>query len=376
MTYNAHFMLAKRACLLLLTLLAAACASSTVSKPLTIPAAWLDVTPAHTLGQVAFGDDGNVQTGLPARARDAEGEFHVTDGRIMRGDKELTTPFSAVESLDVSEERGEVAFSVKRDQSFDIGLVSTDGSPISWIPSDPADEIDVQWAPRGNKISFIVRTPAADFVRTLHVPTAYQFSVDVPFGRVSSLAWEKAAELYAIVVDSVEASQRVEVMKYDGTLRRVAIQPEKRLPVSVEPLAGGIALRPDPLKYGERVPLVIWVGDGDPNRWDDARGTLMSHARAGSLVLRSMPDASALEQLRATPWVDAGRMYVVDSREGAAGETIPGAITIRANAAVAPGTWQRHAATVETPPGVVKSFAAGFIADQLKGTSSPNASNR
>jgi hypothetical protein len=376
MTYNAHLMLAKRACLIFLTLLATSCVSSTVSQPQAIPAGWLEITPARSLGQVGFAEDGKILTGLPARSRHVEGEFHVADGRIMRGSKELTPGFTAVDSLDVSEERGEVAFSVKRESSFDIGLVSTDGSPISWIPSDPADELDVQWAPRGNKISFIVRTPAADFVRTLHVPTAFQFSVDVPFGRVSSLAWEKPAELYAIVVDSVEASQRVEVMKYDGTLRRVAIEPEKRLPVSVEPLAGGIALRPDPLKYGERVPLVIWLSDGDPNRWDDARGALMTRARAGSLILRSLPDAAALEQIRATSWIDSARMFVVDSRESAAGDAIPGAITIRANAAVAPGTWQRHAATVETPPGVVKSFAAGFIADQLKGTSSPNASNR
>ncbi len=371
-------MFAKRACVLLLPILFHSCGTASVPQPEMIPSAWLNRVEAPRLGPVTFRDDGSVQQGGALREKSVDGDVQVVDGKIRRGAVELTTAFVAIDSLDVSEERGEVAFSAMRETSYDIGLVSTEGSPISWVPSDPADELDVQWAPRGNKISYIVRTASADFVRTLHVPTSFQFSVDVPFGRVSSLTWDKPAERFAIVVESVETSPRVEVMKYDGTSRRVAIEPQQRLSVSVEPLGGGVSLRPDAIKYGEKLPLVIWVEDGDLNRWDDARATLMRDARVASLIVNSIPDAALLSVLRSTAWVDGSKMFVVDSRAvpPAVGEVFPGVTIIRANSDVPPQTYRRKGEIIETPPGVVKSFSAGFIADQLKRTSLPNASHR
>jgi len=118
--------------------------------------------------------------------------------RLVREKKALTPDFPAIDSFSVSAERGEVVFSAKRKDSFDIGLVSTDGSPIHWVPEDPADEVAVQWAPRGNKISFVVRGRTGDLVRTVHVPTSAALTVDFPYATVRSLTWEPAAERFAV----------------------------------------------------------------------------------------------------------------------------------------------------------------------------------
>src|SRR5262249_48593584 len=132
----------------------------------------------------------------------------VEHGKLVAGTNELTPQLAAIQSFDVSLERREVVFSAKNGaDNFDIGLVSLDGSDIHWFPSDPADETDVQWAPRGNKVSYIVHLKAGDVVRTVHVPTAAQLSVDFPYASIRALAWDRAAERYAVVISSPDASQ-------------------------------------------------------------------------------------------------------------------------------------------------------------------------
>src|ERR1043165_9768207 len=98
----------------------------------------------------------------------------VDDGQLFRGKTALTPRFAAIDSFDVSQSRREVAFSAKRTTNFEDGLVSLDGSDVHWIPEDPNDETGVQWAPRGNKVSYIVHTAAGDIVRTVHIPTSVQ----------------------------------------------------------------------------------------------------------------------------------------------------------------------------------------------------------
>src|SRR5205807_8315221 len=104
----------------------------------------------------------------------------IVNSRLIAGETALTPQFTAIQSFDVSLERGEVAFSARRTDNFDIGLVSLDGSDVHWIPQDPADETDVQWAPRGNKISYVVHSRTGDLVRTVHIPTSLQLTVDFP----------------------------------------------------------------------------------------------------------------------------------------------------------------------------------------------------
>src|SRR5439155_20935863 len=112
----------------------------------------------------------------------------VVDGKLVIEGKELTPKFAAIQSFDVSLERREIVFSAKRADNFDIGLLSLDGSEIHWVPEDPADETDVQWAPRGKKDSYGVVTKAGDVVRTVHIPTAVQLSVPFPYAAVRTLA--------------------------------------------------------------------------------------------------------------------------------------------------------------------------------------------
>jgi len=147
----------------------------------------------------------------------------VQNGKLIAGSKELTPQLAAIQSFDVSLERREVVFSAKHNSNFDIGLVSLDGSDVHWFPSDPADETDVQWAPRGNKVSYVVRLKTADVVRTVHVPTSVQLSVEFPYATVKSLAWDKEGQRYAVVLSSPEASDRIQTMKYDGTGQRTDV---------------------------------------------------------------------------------------------------------------------------------------------------------
>lgn len=230
-------------------------------------------------------------------------------GRLIVGNKALTPQFAAIQSFDVSLERREVVFSAKRTDNFDIGLVSLDGSDVHWIPSDPADETDVQWAPRGNKVSYIVHTRVGDVVRTVHVPTAMQLSVDFPYASVRSLAWDRAAERYAVVVSSPDASDRIESMKYSGEARRTDLPPAVHLDVAEEPVAGALLLRPSTMQYGERLPLIVWVAD-PPFVWNDKRGALMRQQRVACAIMRRAPDDAFWAAVRAIPWIDADRVTV------------------------------------------------------------------
>lgn len=236
-------------------------------------------------------------------------DVHVQNGKLVSNGKELTPQFAAIQSFDVSLERHEVVFAAKRTDNFDIGLVSLDGGDIHWFPPDPADETDIQWAPRGNKVSYIVHTKAADIVRTVHVPTATQLSVDFPYATVRSLAWDRAAVRYAVVVSSPDASDRIESMKYDGTERRTDVPPDTRLDVAEEPVAGALMMRPTTMHYGERLPLVVWVAD-PPYVWNAKRGALMRGERVACAIMRRAPDDAFWAAMRAIPWIDSSRMSV------------------------------------------------------------------
>src|SRR6185436_5635578 len=134
-----------------LLFLLAGCASTSE----LIPAEWLSVPEAARIRAVQLDAEGKVTTALrPLR----ESGVRVQGNALVRGEKKLTEAFVAIDSFDVSESRGEVVFSAKRTDNFDVGLVSTDGSPISWVPVEAVDEVGVQWAPRGNKVSYIVRS--------------------------------------------------------------------------------------------------------------------------------------------------------------------------------------------------------------------------
>ena len=334
----------------------------------TIPEAWLSVPEAARIGSVELGADGKVQTSpdVPPK-RLADGPIALAGTRLTHGLKVLTEPYAAVDSFDYLESRGEVVFSAKRTDNFDIGLVSADGGKVNWVPEDRADERLVSWAPRGSKIAYVVRGSGGDLIRTVHVPTSFALNVDVPRGRVHALSWDPAGDRFAVVISAADASDRVEVMKYGGEERRIAVPPAVRLDVDVEPFApGAIILRPRSLAYSEKLPVVVWLAD-DVNEWSDARAALLGDARVACIVTTAVSDA-LWKTIETTPWLDGGRAFTV----GAPGK----GLAVVAGDAVPAGRYTRRNNVLAVPPAVVQSFAARFIADQLKRTPPTNGSSR
>jgi hypothetical protein len=335
-------------------LLLAACASTTTP----IPADWTTVPAATRIPTVTLGySQGPVDT--PVR---------VEGNRLMRGDKALTEVFTAIDSYDYSASRDEVVFSAKRGASFDIGLAAGDGSVTNWVPADPADELKVQWAPRGSKVSYIVRATLGDVVRTLHIPTSFQYAIDFGPARIHAVAWDTPAERYAVAYSTIDASDRVEVLRYDGSDRKVTQQPSSRIAAEVLPFATGAhVLRPFGVGYNEKLPVVVWVADS--LAWSDARGALMKNARAAMIVTLGPPGADVWTKIRETAWLDASRVYVVN----AIGE---GAVSIVGDDEVPAGRYRGSGNVVAVAPAAIQSFAAGFITEQLKRTSHTNGSSR
>lgn len=324
-----------------------------------IPAEWMSAPSAAPRADLA------AALGTPAPAMDPAGVRLVRDlkgARLVRNETDLTPPYPEIESFDVSAERKEIAFSARRADNFDIALVSVDGSPVNWIPEDPADEEQPRWAPRGNKVAYFVRNRAGDFIRTVHIPTAFQLMIDLPFGRARNLVWDAAGDRFAVEVESADASPRVETMKYDGTGRREAVAPAVRLDVSSAPFAGGMLLRPRSSPYNETLPLIVWE-QGVLNAWNGERGRVLQNVRAACLVTDRITDET-WKEIAAATWV--GRIFVVAARPGPA----PGsAVVIQGDRSVPTGRYRRDGNLISADPAVVESFAGRFIEEQLKGTS-------
>jgi hypothetical protein len=327
-------------------LLLTACASSLAP----IPDAWRTIPQAPRI------------TDLCARVTCADKpkapEVHISAGKLYNGEKALTPEFAAIQSFDVSLDRREIVFSAKRGDSFDVGLVSLDGSDVHWIPSERVDETDVQWAPRGNKVSYIVHAPGGDVVRTVHIPTSAQLSADFQHAQVDALAWDPPAERYAVIVESPEASQRVESVKYSGEGRQTIVPAGQRLDVAIEPLAGALVLRPSAMRYNETLPLVVWP-DPQPLRWNDERAALMRNARVALAIVSKPPDATFWNEVGKTKWIDAKRMYAVNAGR----RTQDSGLSIIEDPGIPAGFYRvdGHAVRVRK----VQSFAAGYIAHEL-----------
>ncbi|HUR83275.1 MAG TPA: hypothetical protein VM733_21130 [Thermoanaerobaculia bacterium] len=331
-------------------LLLAACSSV---RP--IPAAW-NTTPVSTrIRSIALDDRGNVTLAplLPLAS-----PVRVENNRLVRDGKRLTEQFVAIESFDYSAKSDEVIFSARRvaeNRGFDIGLVAGDGSKTNWAPADPADEVMVQWAPRGYKASYVVRAPLGDVVRTLHIPSSFQYAIDFGPATIYDVAWEPKGEKYAVAYSTIDASDRVEVLRYDGTDRAVTRKPDLKLDADVVSFApGAFALRPRDLRYSEKLPVVVWLSDRF--EWSDGRYALMRGARV-ALVIAHKEDEALRKAVSATSWMDAERTFVVSTDP-----TVPA------------GYYRFDGRTLAAAPAAIQSVAAGFIADQLKRTSRTNGS--
>ena len=259
-------------------------------------------------------------------------------------------------------------FSAKKDASFDIGLAAGDGSKTNWLPADASDELAVQWAPRGNKVSYIVRTKLGDVVRTFHIPTSFQYVVDFGTATIRSLKWDAAAERFTVVYSTLDSSERTESIHYNGSDRRVETPSKTAIAADVVPFAeGAFALRPRELRYGEKLPLVIWISDRFT--WSDARASLMQNARVASIVMTRAPNDAFWQTVRGTAWLDTSKIYVVNGKAS-------NAISFVGDPSVPAGRYRHTGNVVAAAPAAIQSVAAGFIAEQLKRTSATNGSSQ
>lgn len=342
-----------------------------------IPESWLATPAAARIRSIALDERGNVtQTAL----RPLREPVTVEGNRLVRNGRPLTEIFAAIDSFDYEDTWDEVIFSAKRNGGFDIGLAAGDGSKTNWTPADPADEVQVQWAPRGYKASYVVRAAGGDVVRTLHIPSSMQRAVDFGQAAIYDVAWEPSGEKYAVSLSSLDASDRVEVLRYDGTERRVAVPPAQKLAADVISFApGAYALRPFDLQYGEKLPVVVWVADRF--EWSDARAALLREARVAVIVARTLDDA-LWKTMSETAWLDAQRTWVVlnagraSARPPGGGRAEARPTFITPDASIPPGRYRQRDRVIAVPPAAIQSFAAGFIADQWKRTSHPNGSSR
>lgn len=341
----------------------------------SVPETWLNTPAAARIRTITLDERGQVtQALLPLKAEPVA----VENNRLVRDGKRLTEQFTAIESFDYDDTWDEVIFSARRDGGFDIGLAAGDGSKTNWAPADPADEVQVQWAPRGYKASYIVRGTHGDVVRTLHIPTSLQHAIDFGPATIHDVAWEPSGDKYAVAFSTLDASDRVEVLRYDGTDRRVTIPAAQKLAADVISFApGAYALRPFDLQYGEKLPVVVWLAERF--EWSDARAALLREARAAVIVTRTLDD-TLWKTMSETPWMDAQHTWVVNVGRASArpperrAEARPTWIT--PDASVPPGRYRQTANVIAVAPAAIQSVAAGFIADQLKRNRHTNGSSR
>lgn len=252
---------------------------------------------------------------LLAIARRAEGELIVR--LTAAGANDISPVFPAIDSVDVAPRGDEIVFSARRESGFDVAIASTDGTKLNWVAPDPADEVGVTWAPRGNKISYLIRRLDSTIVRTVHVPTAFQLTFDTPYMAVRGVAWESRAERFAMILDGPTASPHIDWIEYGGGKREALVAPRDVVAREPEPMAFGSAtallLAPAAIRYGEALPLFVRLTE-DPLSWSPDLRDLASLG-GGILVVPSgaWGDGSRLtELLNALKWVDAGKIVVID----------------------------------------------------------------
>ena len=252
---------------------------------------------------------------LLAITRRAEGELIVR--MTAAGANDVSPVFTAIDSFDVAPRGDEIVFSARRESGFDVAIASPDGTKLNWVAPDPADEVSVTWAPRGNKISYLMRGLDSTVVRTVHVPTAFQLTFDTPYMTVRGLAWESRAERFAMILDGPTASPHIDWIEYGGAKRETLVAPRYVVAREPEPMAFGSAtallLAPAAIRYGETLPLFVRLTD-EPLSWSP---DLRDLASLGGVILVVPPGAwgdgkRLTELLGALKWVDPGRIVVID----------------------------------------------------------------
>lgn len=262
------------------------------------------------------------------RGPDGERLVRLSD----RGDAHpVAGPFPEIDSFDVAPDGSEAVFSARR-ESFDVALVSTEGSAVHWVGPDPLDERMVSWAPRGSKITYRIEGPMGVVLRSVHVPTGFQLSFSWAGTSVRALSWQPAAEKFVVLAESPSLSPHARVSDYAGKGWSTVLGGTEAALLDPEP-AGALpdawVRPPERLRYDERVPLIVWLEGSEPIwAWNRARAALQKNLRVGLAVLG--PGAERENWLgtlvQDLPWVDPQRVYIVARRTAGTPGLQPGLV--------------------------------------------------
>ncbi|MFN2442073.1 MAG: hypothetical protein ABR517_05270 [Thermoanaerobaculia bacterium] len=228
----------------------------------------------------------------------------------------LAGPFAAIDSFDLSPDGVEAVLSARRDDNFDVALASTAGGEVNWIGPDPLDETMVSWAPRGSKVTYKIEAPMGSVLRSVHVPTGFQRSFSWPGTLVRGLSWQPLAEKFVVLAESPAWPPHARIADYAGDAWNPLFGDAVPVAGDPEPAA---ALRntwvwaPRDLRYGESVPLIVWLEGGELWEWNGVRADLQQNLRIGTAVLGRGTEQpgwlkALLSELR---WADPGQVFVV-----------------------------------------------------------------
>lgn len=249
--------------------------------------------------------------------------------------RQLAGPFAAIDSFDLDPDGLEaVLAAVVEGGHSDVGLVSTEGSPVRWIAPQPGDDHSVSWAPRGNKITYVIDSIGGDVLRTVHIPTGFQLAVPFPGATTGALAWHPAAERFAVTVDSVEAAPRIDWVRYGGEGEETLVAPEARIEGDLDVLGGvpgGVVVPPTGLRYNERRPAVVWLLPDGP-AWNGGVATVQNLG-GGSVVVPSRlvsgRESALAASVRSLVWVDPARIALVSEGDATSvAAAFGGAVTV------------------------------------------------
>lgn len=301
--------------------------------------------------------------------------------------RQLFEPIRRIESFDVSPDGKEIVFSGDRTGNLDVGLVSTSGSDVRWVGPDPAEERSVSWAPRGNKVTWIVETATGALIRTVHIPTAYQLVIDLPFASAESLSWEPRAERFAYVRTSLADGTSVETARYGGDERRTLVPPSGGFggepDVLVNAGVAAVAFAPRGLRYGERRPTVVWVVGR--TEAEEASRYAISGGAGHVVVTAGEPGPTFWDALAALSWIDPARVFVVDTTgrallapgRGVTRVGIAVAATAPPPGAVSESVWgERDKQVLLAPADAARviPFAAAYVMEKISRSARANGS--
>lgn len=242
----------------------------------------------------------------------------------------LTDTFEQIASIEFDRDQKELAAAVWRNGSYDILIANAEKQYTNWVPSDPADEETPRWSPVGYKLSYIVRNPSGDILRTVHVPTAAMVAADFPEATVRDYLWLPDGERVLVALSSALVSDHVVEVSYTGSSRRVIVEPELRFDRDVDRIPGtppgSVLLMPGSLRYGHSRPVVVWprAKTSRGMEFDPDLVPLLERTDIGIVLVNgSVADLeeSFWSSMSEATWIDPNGIWMIGLDES--GENLP-----------------------------------------------------